>query len=119
MMKLGWIGTGVMGAAIVRNLMTAGYDVTVYNRTKSKADALVAAGATWADTPAAVAETSDVIFTMVGFPRDVEQVYFGDHGIFSGLAAGKTVIDITRVNMTCTLWMRPCPAVILAPKMPL
>ncbi len=47
MMKLGWIGTGVMGAAIVRNLMTAGYDVTVYNRTKSKADALVAAGATW------------------------------------------------------------------------
>ncbi|MGN8127919.1 NAD(P)-dependent oxidoreductase [Lactiplantibacillus plantarum] len=95
MMKLGWIGTGVMGAAIVRNLMTAGYDVTVYNRTKSKADALVAAGATWADTPAAVAETSDVIFTMVGFPRDVEQVYFGDHGIFSGLAAGKTVIDMT------------------------
>ncbi|WCL69604.1 NAD(P)-dependent oxidoreductase [Lactiplantibacillus plantarum] len=94
-MKLGWIGTGVMGAAIVRNLMTAGYDVTVYNRTKSKADALVAAGATWADTPAAVAETSDVIFTMVGFPRDVEQVYFGDHGIFSGLAAGKTVIDMT------------------------
>ena len=95
MMKLGWIGTGVMGAAIVRNLMMAGYDVTVYNRTKRKADALVAAGATWAATPAAVAEASDVVFTMVGFPQDVEQVYFGDHGIFSGLAAGKTVIDMT------------------------
>lgn len=95
MMKLGWIGTGVMGAAIVRNLLAADYEVTVYNRTKHKTDALVAAGATWAATPAAVAQNSDVVFTMVGFPQDVEQVYFGENGIFSGLAAGKTVIDMT------------------------
>ncbi|PRO87030.1 oxidoreductase [Lactiplantibacillus pentosus] len=94
-MKLGWIGTGVMGAAIVRNLMAAGYEMTVYNRTKRKADDLVANGATWADTPAEVAQNSDVVFTMVGFPSDVEQVYFGHDGIFEGLTAGKTVIDMT------------------------
>ncbi|WP_368823845.1 NAD(P)-dependent oxidoreductase [Lactiplantibacillus pentosus] len=94
-MKLGWIGTGVMGAAIVRNLMVAGYEMTVYNRTKRKADDLVANGATWADTPAEVAQNSDVVFTMVGFPSDVEQVYFGHDGIFEGLTAGKTVIDMT------------------------
>ncbi|AVK63469.1 oxidoreductase [Lactobacillus sp. CBA3606] len=94
-MQLGWIGTGVMGAAIVKNLMAAGHTLTVYNRTKSKTDALVAQGATWAATPAAVAAASDVVFTMVGFPKDVEQVYFGEQGIFSQLAAGKTVIDMT------------------------
>ncbi|MFC6294839.1 NAD(P)-dependent oxidoreductase [Lactiplantibacillus daoliensis] len=94
-MQLGFIGTGVMGAAIAKNLMAAGYQLTVYNRTKSKTDALVAAGATWANTPAAVAAQSDVVFTMVGFPADVEQVYFGDQGIFMSLKAGKTVIDMT------------------------
>jgi len=75
--------------------MAAGYEMTVYNRTKSKTDALVAAGAKWADTPSKVAANSDVVFTMVGFPKDVEQVYFGADGIFSGLAKGKTVIDMT------------------------
>jgi len=94
-MQLGFIGTGVMGAAIAKNLMAAGYQLTVYNRTKSKTDALVAAGATWANTPAAVAAQSDVVFTMVGFPADVEQVYFGDQGIFTSLKTGKTVIDMT------------------------
>jgi len=94
-MQIGFIGTGVMGAAIAKNLMAAGYVLTVYNRTKSKTDELVANGATWAETPAAVAATSDVVFTMVGFPADVEQVYFGDNGIFSKLQPGKAVIDMT------------------------
>lgn len=94
-MQLGFIGTGVMGAAIAKNLMAAGYAMTVYNRTKSKADALVAAGATWAETPADVARQSDVVLTMVGFPADVEQVYFGENGIFTSLKPGKTVIDMT------------------------
>ncbi|MFC6182182.1 NAD(P)-dependent oxidoreductase [Lactiplantibacillus daowaiensis] len=94
-MQLGFVGTGVMGAAIATNLMAAGHQLTVYNRTKQKTDALVAAGATWADTPAAVAANSDVVFTMVGFPKDVDQVYFGDDGIFSGLKVGKTVVDMT------------------------
>lgn len=94
-MKLGLIGTGVMGAAIAHNLMAAGYEMTVYNRTKRKADALVAEGAVWADTPAAVAAVSDVVLTMVGFPKDVAQVYFGDDGIFTSLRPDKTVIDMT------------------------
>lgn len=94
-MQIGFIGTGVMGAAIAKNLIAAGYRLTVYNRTKSKTDALVADGATWAATPAAVAAKSDVVFTMVGFPADVEQVYFGENGIFDGLQVGKTVIDMT------------------------
>nr|WP_223877429.1 NAD(P)-dependent oxidoreductase [Lactiplantibacillus nangangensis] len=94
-MQLGFIGTGVMGAAIAKNLMAAGYAMTVYNRTKSKADALIAAGATWAENPAEVARQSDVVLTMVGFPADVEQVYFGENGIFASLKPGKTVIDMT------------------------
>ncbi|ETY73636.1 NAD(P)-dependent oxidoreductase [Lactiplantibacillus fabifermentans] len=94
-MQLGFVGTGVMGAAIAQNLMAAGHQLTVYNRTKSKTDALVANGATWAATPADVAKHSDVVFTMVGFPTDVDNVYFGDDGIFSGLSAGKTVVDMT------------------------
>ena len=94
-MQIGWIGTGVMGAAIAKNLMAAGHQLIVYNRTKNKTDELVAAGAVWADTPAKVAERSDVVFTMVGFPADVEQVYFGENGVFAGLKRGKTVVDMT------------------------
>lgn len=84
-MKIGFIGTGVMGAAIAGHLMDAGHELTVYNRTKSKADTLVAAGASWADTPTKVAQNSEVVFTLVGFPSDVEEVYFGKNGIFNGL----------------------------------
>ncbi|CAM3089822.1 NAD(P)-dependent oxidoreductase [Lactiplantibacillus plajomi] len=94
-MRIGWIGTGVMGAAMAQHLMTAGHQLVVYNRTKAKTDGLVANGATWAADPQAVAQQSDVVFTMVGFPKDVEEVYFGEHGIFKGLAEGKTVIDMT------------------------
>lgn len=94
-MKIGWIGTGVMGAAMVQNLMAAGHQLVVYNRTKRKTDNLVAQGAVWAASPAEVAQQSDVVFTMVGFPKDVEGVYFGETGIFAGLAKGKTVVDMT------------------------
>ncbi|EJE97885.1 NAD(P)-dependent oxidoreductase [Liquorilactobacillus mali] len=94
-LKIGFIGTGVMGAAIAGHLIKAGHKLTVYNRTKSKTDKLVAAGATWADTPTEVAKTSDIVFTMVGFPTDVEEVYFGDKGIFKGLKAGSITVDMT------------------------
>lgn len=94
-MKIGFIGTGVMGAAIVGHLMDAGHELTVYNRTKSKADTLVAAGASWADTPTKVAQNSEVVFTLVGFPSDVEEVYFGKNGIFNGLEKEGIVVDMT------------------------
>ncbi|WP_165775985.1 NAD(P)-binding domain-containing protein, partial [Lactobacillus apis] len=70
-MKIGFIGTGVMGNAICLNLLKAGHDLVVYNRTKSKTDNLVAQGATWCESPKKVAENAELIFTMVGFPADV------------------------------------------------
>ncbi len=93
--KIGFVGLGVMGKSMVSNLMKAGFSLTVYNRTKSSADALVAAGATWADCPADVMRASDAVITIVGYPKDVEQVYFGEKGLFEGFSAGKMVIDMT------------------------
>jgi glycine/D-amino acid oxidase-like deaminating enzyme len=76
-MRLGWIGLGVMGASMCAHLQRAGHALTVTTRTRAKAEALLAAGAAWADTPRAVAEASEVVFTMVGFPRDVREVALG------------------------------------------
>lgn len=101
-MKIGFIGTGVMGAAIASNLLQAGNELTVFNRTKSKTADLVAAGATWADTPKKVAEVSEVVFSMVGFPTDVEQVYFADDGIFAGSKKGTILIDMTTSKPSLT-----------------
>jgi 3-hydroxyisobutyrate dehydrogenase len=93
--RIGWIGTGVMGASLCGHLQTAGYRVTVYSRTRSKAQPLLDHGAQWADSPHTVAAESDVLFTMVGFPQDVRQVYFGADGVFSGTGAGTILIDMT------------------------
>lgn len=93
--RIGWIGTGVMGVSMAGHLMDNGYAVSVFNRTKSKADSLIEKGAIWRNTPQEVAENSDVIFTIVGFPQDVEQVYFGENGIMSGVASGAMLVDMT------------------------
>lgn len=98
--KIGFIGTGVMGASIVKHLLTAGHEVTVYTRTKSKADALVEQGAKWAHTPAAAAKDQQVVFTMVGYPKDVEEVYCGTNGIFSAVQPGTIVVDMTTSEPT-------------------
>lgn len=84
-MKIGWIGTGIMGYSMCKHLMDAGNEAIVFNRTQSKAQGLVELGAKLAKTPAEVAKDCDVLFTMVGYPSDVEQVYFGKDGIFEGL----------------------------------
>ena len=94
-MQIGFIGTGVMGNAISQNLIKAGHSLTVYNRTKAKTDNLVALGAKWAASPKEVKTRSDLVFTMVGMPSDVENVYFGDDGVFAGLTAGKIAVDLT------------------------
>jgi 3-hydroxyisobutyrate dehydrogenase len=94
-MKIGFIGTGVMGSSIVRHLLGAEHQVTVYNRTKSKADALIEEGAEWADTPQQAATNSEVVFTMVGYPSDVEEIYYGENGIFSADVTGKIIVDLT------------------------
>jgi len=93
--KIAFIGTGVMGASIVKHLLRADYDVVVYTRTKAKAEPLVEAGARWADTVGQAVAQADVLFTMVGYPTDVEEVYFGEDGIFAHGQAGQVVIDMT------------------------
>lgn len=93
--KIGWIGTGLMGNPMAKHLLTAGYQLTVYNRTKEKAADLIGLGAIWMDTPAEIAVNADVIVTMIGFPKDVEECYFGEQGIFKQLKKGSMLIDMT------------------------
>ena len=93
--RIGWIGTGVMGSAMCGHLLTHGYAVTVSTRTRPRAEALLGAGARWADTPAEVAEVSDIVFTMVGFPADEREVVLGPRGALEGARAGTVVVDMS------------------------
>ena len=92
--SIGFVGVGIMGQNMAGHLLAAGYHINVFNRTKSKTDALVAKGATWFDSPGALAAQSDLIITMVGFPSDVEEVYFGENGIIHS-AKNAILIDMT------------------------
>lgn len=93
--KVGWIGIGVMGRSMCGHLLKAGHPVSLFTRTREKAAELLAGGASWCKTPGEVARRSDVIFTMVGFPSDVEQIYMADDGILAGVRAGSIVCDMT------------------------
>lgn len=93
--RIGWIGTGVMGSSMCGHLMTAGYEATVFNRSPAKSKPLVDRGAKSAATPREVAEQSDVIFTIVGYPRDVREVTLGADGILAGARSGSIVVDMT------------------------
>ncbi|MDR1570959.1 MAG: NAD(P)-dependent oxidoreductase [Clostridiales Family XIII bacterium] len=98
MAKIGWIGLGNMGSPMSANLLKAGHELTVWNRTKAKADGLLDAGAKWADSPKAVAEASEFIFTMVLDGPTLQAVTLGDNGVVAGLGAGKVVIDMSTVS---------------------
>lgn len=98
MKKIGFVGTGVMGSSMVLNLIKHGYELSVYNRTKSKAEACIAAGAKWCNTVAECAKDKDVVITIVGFPKDVEEVYFGENGILNAAKKGAYVIDMTTTS---------------------
>jgi 3-hydroxyisobutyrate dehydrogenase len=93
--RVGWIGTGVMGQSMCRHLMGKGYAATVYNRSPAKAQPLVDAGAARADSPRAVAERSDVVFAIVGFPKDVREVFLGADGALAGARPGMILVDMT------------------------
>lgn len=93
--KIGFIGTGVMGTGVINNLLRQGNDVTVYNRTREHAAAVLANGAKWAASPAAATVGNEIVFTMVGFPADVEQVYYGSDGILSVATADQVLVDMT------------------------
>lgn len=93
--RLGWIGTGVMGLSMAGHLLAAGMPLTVYSRTRAKAEPLLSKGARWADSPREVAAASDLVFSMVGYPRDVEEVLLGEQGALRGLAPGGILCDMT------------------------
>ncbi len=94
-MKIAWIGTGIMGAPMCGHLMAGGHEATVFTRTRSKAQALLEAGATWADSPGAAAAEADAVFTIVGYPADVEQVYSAADGILARAKSGAVLVDMT------------------------
>jgi 3-hydroxyisobutyrate dehydrogenase len=92
---VGWIGTGVMGASMCGHLLAAGVRVRVHSRTRARAEALLDAGAVWADSPAGAARGADVVFTMVGFPADVREVILGPEGVLGTAAEGAVLVDTT------------------------
>jgi 3-hydroxyisobutyrate dehydrogenase len=96
--RLGWIGTGVMGTSMCRRLLEAGFAATITTRTKARAEPLLELGATWVDTPEAVAEQSDIVFSMLGYPSDVRSVLLGSHGtvgVVEAAAPDTLVVDMT------------------------
>lgn len=100
--RVGFIGAGIMGQPMARNLLSAGFSLTVFNRTRSKCRPLVEAGASEAVTCAELARSSQVIITMVSDTPDVEQVLFGPDGVWDGLAPGKIVIDMSTISPQAT-----------------
>jgi 3-hydroxyisobutyrate dehydrogenase len=93
--RVGWIGTGVMGRSMCGHVVDAGYEVTVYNRTRAKSDTLLERGAHWADSPFDVAAASDVVFSIVGYPDDVRDVILGKSGALAGAKKGSVLVDMT------------------------
>jgi 3-hydroxyisobutyrate dehydrogenase len=92
---IGFIGLGVMGKSMARNLLKGGYPLLVYTRTKEKANDLIEEGAVWKETVAQLAKEADVVITMVGYPKDVEEIYFGEEGILANVKESTYVIDMT------------------------
>src|SRR5688572_9997845 len=92
--KIGFIGVGVMGSSMATHLINKGYTLHIYNRTKSKAEPLIKKGSSWCDSPAEVAKQSDIVFTMVGTPKDVEKIYLREN-LITNLKSGGIAIDMT------------------------
>lgn len=98
MKSIGFIGIGVMGKHMVRNLMKNGHEVSIYSRTKSKAEEVIEEGAIWCDDIKNCVENKDVVITIVGYPKDVEEVYFGEGGIIENAKSGSILIDMTTTS---------------------
>jgi 3-hydroxyisobutyrate dehydrogenase len=93
--RIGWIGTGVMGRWMCQHAIAKGYSTTVYNRSASKLQPLLELGAAAAKSPKEVAAKSDIVFAIVGFPKDVREVFLGPEGALAGAAAGTILVDMT------------------------
>lgn len=96
--RIGFIGVGVMGKSMVLNLLKAGFEVSIYTRTKSKVTEVINDGALWCEDIQACVKDKDAIITMVGYPKDVEEVYFGEHGIIENAKLGSYLIDMTTTS---------------------
>ena len=97
-MKIAFIGIGVMGKSMALNLMKNGFEVSIYTRTKSKAEELIENGATWCDSVKECVNNKDAVITIVGYPKDVEEVYFGEDGIIENAKLGAYLIDMTTTS---------------------
>lgn len=100
MSTVAWIGTGIMGRSMALHLIDGGHTLTVYNRTREKAQDVLDAGASWAESPAEAARGAEFVFTIVGYPSDVDAVYRGPHGIFGAAESGAVLIDMTTSEPT-------------------
>lgn len=100
MKKIGWIGVGIMGKSMVRNLMKAGYELHIFARHKEKVEDVVNEGAIFHESIADCVAGCDVVITMVGFPKDVENVYFDEENIFDSADKGTILIDMTTTSPT-------------------
>ncbi len=98
MKKIGFVGVGIMGKSMVRNLMKAGFEVSIYTRTKSKVEDVIGEGAIWCDSVAECAKGRDAVISIVGYPKDVIEVYFGPTGILANADKGTYVIDMTTTS---------------------
>lgn len=92
---VGFIGTGVMGSSMAGHLLAGGNEVHVYNRTRSKAEKLIQMGAVWEDSPSELASKCSIIFTIVGYPKDVEDIFLGKNGLIVSAAKGSLLVDMT------------------------
>lgn len=102
MAHLGFIGLGAMGGRVTKRLLDAGHTVVGYNRTKTKAQWLLDAGMQWGETPRVVAETADIVFSMVTNTSAMHNVISGHNGVLAGLEPGKIYIDMSTVSPTAT-----------------
>jgi 3-hydroxyisobutyrate dehydrogenase-like beta-hydroxyacid dehydrogenase len=107
MERIGFVGLGRMGQAMCGRLLDAGFPLSVYNRTRAKADDLLARGAVWANTPAAVTEQSDIIFTMLTDDQAVEQIFLGDQGLLSTAASGKLFVEMSTIRTQTIYALHP------------
>jgi len=94
-MNIGWVGTGVMGNSMCKHIIEDGHKITIFNRTKAKAENLIKMGATWANSPYEVAKNSEIVFTIVSMPGDVKEVILSDSGVLKGLKEGGIIVDMT------------------------
>ena len=98
MKKIGFIGVGIMGKSMVRNLMKAGYEVAIYTRTRSKVEDIIGEGAIWCGSAGECAKGRQAVISIVGYPKDVEDIYFGEGGIIANADPGTYLIDMTTTS---------------------